>query len=96
MQTAKRLEIIVNEIDVESVTRILQESGARGYTVFPGLVGWGDRGLQQREAVTGTTGTACVFCICDDVVAHVASDRIRPVLRLRGGVCSVSETTIIR
>jgi PII-like signaling protein len=95
MRSAQRLEIFASEIDAEEIGRILQKCGAKGYTIFPQLAGWGDRGRQHGDEVSFASYNVCIVCLGDETMVCAAVEKLLPLLALRGGLCAVSPAQYI-
>jgi PII-like signaling protein len=90
LRSGQRLEIFASEIDLAEIERILEGCGATGYTVFPQLAGWGDRGHQHGDEVAFASANVCLVCLGEEAVVMAAIEKLLPLLALRGGICSVS------
>jgi PII-like signaling protein len=96
MQPAKRIEIITDQMHVEELCEMLRKCGVEGYTVFPGLAGWGDRGEQRGDEISGASTNACILVACTEETAIRVSDRILPLLHEHGGLCLMTDTRVLR
>lgn len=95
MHPSKRLEIITDEVHVEEVGKLLRECGVEGFTVFPELHGWGDRGTRRGDEVSGSSANACILTACTPEIAGVVVEKMRPVLKTRGGICIISDAMVL-
>ncbi len=92
MMPVKRIEIIVDELEVPKVLKLLDEAGVSGYTVIKDATGKGDRGLRGGDDLTGVFANSYIMTACppgeklDFIV-----EALRPILKQRGGVCLVSD-----
>jgi PII-like signaling protein len=96
MTPVQRLEIIIDQRHAEEIGAILRREGVKGYTIFPGLSGWGDRGEQWADDISGVSTNVCLMTACDPATARKVGEKILPVLRQLGGLCLVSEASILR
>ena len=96
MQSAKRIEIITDQMHAEEICEMVRSCGAGGYTVFPSLAGWGDRGEQRGDDLSGASANVCILVACTEETANRITDRVLPVLHERGGLCLVSDARVLR
>ncbi len=96
MTPVERLEIIIDQRHAEEIGGILRDEGVKGYTIFPGLSGWGDRGDQWADDISGVSTNVCILTACDPTTARRVGNRILPVLKQLGGLCLVSQAAILR
>ena len=89
MKPVKRIEIVIEEIEVENVIAELDRIGVVGYTIVPRAGGRGERGVRY-ESVQGL-GNVLMTIACDAPQAGLVIEAIRPILRRYGGICLVSD-----
>ncbi|MBI1284745.1 MAG: transcriptional regulator [Thiobacillus sp.] len=89
MKPVKRIEIVIEEIELENVIRELDFIGVVGYTIVPRAGGRGERGVRY-ESVQGL-GNVLLTIACDEAQANRVIEAMRPILRRYGGVCLVSD-----
>lgn len=89
MKAVKRIEIVVEEIELENVIRELDQIGVVGYTIVPRAGGRGDRGVRY-ESLQGL-GNVLLTIACDAQQAARVIEAMRPILRRYGGICLVSD-----
>ena len=89
MKPVKRIEIVIEEIELENVIRELDLIGVVGYTIVPRAGGRGERGVRY-ESVQGL-GNVLLTIACDEAQANRVIEAMRPILRRYGGVCLVSD-----
>lgn len=91
-----RLEILAGESGVAEICGVLESLGARGYTIYPNLQGWGDRGRQRGDEIDGVSGNVAIVCLCENELAETAMRKLVPILAHRGGLCSVTPAKVMR
>ena len=96
MQPTKRVEIIVNSLELEEVLGILDRLKFPGYTVIHDTAGKGDRGEFRNDLGRGFSNSY-ILTTCDsseqlDALVH----DLRPILKRVGGLCLVSDAALIR
>lgn len=89
MKPVKRIEIVIEEIELESLIEELDRIGVRGYTIVPRAGGRGERGVRY-ESVQGL-GNVLMTIACDAEQAARVIQVIRPILKRYGGICLVSD-----
>ena len=91
MMPVKKIEIIVDELEMPNVLKLLDAAGVSGYTVIKDATGKGDRGLREGDDLTGVFANSYVMTACPAEQLDLIVESIRPILKQRGGVCLVSE-----
>lgn len=89
MKPVKRIEIVVEEIELENVITELDRISVVGYTIVPHAGGRGERGVRY-ESIQGL-GNVLMTIACDETQAAKVIEAIRPILKRYGGVCLVSD-----
>ncbi len=89
MKAVKRIEIVIEEIELENVIRELDQIGVVGYTIVPRAGGRGDRGVRY-ESLQGLSNVLLTIA-CDAQQADRVIEAMRPILRRYGGICLVSD-----
>ncbi len=91
MQQVKRIEIIVDALEVPHLVRKLEAAGVSGYTIIKDATGTGERGLRDGGELTDVFKNSYVLIACPPEQTERIIEAIRPILKLRGGVCLVSD-----
>jgi len=89
MRPVKRIEIVIEEIELENVISELDRIGVVGYTIVPRAGGRGERGVRY-ESLQGL-GNVLLTIACDAHQATEVIEAMRPILKRYGGVCLVSD-----
>jgi nitrogen regulatory protein PII len=89
MKPVKRIEIVIEEMELDNVIEELDRIGVVGYTIIPRAVGRGERGVRY-ESVQGL-GNILMTIACSEEQATKVIEAIRPILKRYGGVCLVSD-----
>jgi len=87
----KRVEIVVDAIEVENLTRAMDRVGVSGYTVIRNVTGSGGRGVRRGDDLTDVFANRLVIVACEDEKLQQLVEEIRPILKRSGGVCLVSD-----
>jgi len=91
MQPMKRVEIVVNNLHLTRVIERLRQAGCRGYTLLPNVAGYGDRGEQHADEVSGVSANAYLLLAVQSEQVETVTAAIRPLLQSYGGICLVSD-----
>jgi nitrogen regulatory protein PII len=91
MQHIKRIEIITDSLQMPEVCVVLDKLGVSGYSVVRDVVGKGERGLQSGDELTGVFKNSYLLTTCEPERLGEIVEKIRPILKQRGGVCLVSD-----
>lgn len=91
MEAVKRVEIVVDSVEVRRVTEALDRVGISGYTVIPTISGKGERGQRDGDGVSGVFANAYVLTACPEDQLAAVVDAVRPLLHETGGICLVCD-----
>ncbi|MCC5830090.1 MAG: DUF190 domain-containing protein [Phycisphaeraceae bacterium] len=91
MRPMKRLEIVVDQLHLPEVLERLREAGVSGYTLVPNVAGYGDRGDQHADDVSGVSSNTLLLIAVDIETAESVLPELRSILRSYGGICLVSD-----
>jgi nitrogen regulatory protein PII len=95
MKPIKKVEIIIDALEMNQVLNILDEEGVSGYSILRNVTGKGGRGLRSDDELTGVFKNSYVLTACDEESMHRVIERIRPLLRRYGGICLVSDAGMV-
>ena len=91
MRDVKRIEIVVEATQEETIRKLIEDAGIDGFTLLHAVAGQGQRGERSGDGLSDAFQNV-VFVIAapeEQVTAFVES--VRPVLKRTGGVCLVSD-----
>lgn len=91
MSAVKRIEIVVDALQLQRLLDALDRSGLRGYTVLPNARGRGKRGMRRADELTDALKNAYVLAACPPEKVESVIEAVRPLLQRFGGVCLVSD-----
>ena len=91
MTPMKRVEIVIDALELSSVYAVLDQSGVPGYTVVRDVTGKGDRGDRGGDDLTGALKNGYVLCACSETQARVVTEAVRSLLQRVGGMCLVTD-----
>lgn len=92
----KRIEIVVEQVQAETVTDLLERLGATGWTMLPVLAGRGRQGLRQGGVPGGVLDNVMIIAIVSDEVATRITAARDELLGARPAIISVSECAVLR
>lgn len=92
-----RLELIIESPAVRRAEEVLQDCGVTGWTVIPGISGFGGSTRWSRGTdISESTDMVVVICIGDADVIEPALLRLHKMLDRRIGVLNVSDVRVLR
>ncbi len=96
MKTVKRIEIIIDSLDVKMVLEDLEAIGVSSYSVIRDVIGSGDRGARSGDLLNDAMNNSYILIACDEPEAEKVIEALRPKLKRYGGMCLVSDARWIR
>lgn len=99
MQThpATRIEIIIELPALRALSRQLDKSGVKGYTVLPVLAGQGRSGAWIREGeISSAGGMVAVLVVVAPERAEAVLESVFEVVSRHIGLVSVSDCRVVR
>lgn len=95
MQNAKKIEIVINSLELQKVLKLLDNVGLSGYTIIEDVTGKGHRGRVIDDLENHALTNAYVMIICSEAQEHPVVEAIRPLIKKYGGVCTISDVKSI-
>jgi len=92
----KRIEIIIEEALSPRLLGLIDEHGAKGYTLLPEVRGRGNRGARMADAFSGIGGNCMVIVIAEAAIAERLLPAVQQLLKNGAGIISVSDTSVLR
>jgi nitrogen regulatory protein PII len=96
MEAVKKVEIIVDSLQLKHLRQLLEELSVPGYTVLHDVTGQGDRGERAGDELTDVFRNVYVITAVPEALAQRIVERVRPLLEERGGLCLVSDALSVR
>jgi nitrogen regulatory protein PII len=87
----KKVEIIVEALETENITNILETIGVSGFTILNDISGRGERGNRLADELTDVFKNKYIITICEENKVSKIVESVRPILKKVGGVCLVSD-----
>jgi nitrogen regulatory protein PII len=91
VQNVKKIEIVINSLELQKVLKILDHIGVSGYTIIEDVTGKGYRGRVIDDLEGHALTNSYVMTICNEEQEHQIVEAIRPLLKKYGGVCIVCD-----
>jgi len=96
MHARKRIEIVVEAVQAEAVTALLDRLGAPGWTMLPVISGRGRQGLRQSGGPSGVFDNVLILCIASAEVAAKVMAAEEELLGARPAIVTISDTEVLR
>lgn len=88
LESVKKVEIIVTDLEVPSVLKILKKNGIERYTVINNVSGCGEHGCYGDDLITNSY----IMIICPDLkMPEQLSNAMQPLLKKLGGIFIVTD-----
>ena len=94
MKLVMKVEIITDALEVENVTKLLDEIGVSGYSIIEDVIGKGHRGVRSGYELTDLFKNTYIMVVCNEVEMHKIVEAIRPIIKKFGGMCIVSDVVM--
>lgn len=97
MYAKKRLELIIEKPAFRRACRLLEESGATGYTALPCMAGFGNGNRWQRGTdLSASRDMVMIISILDESLCSDLSNRLHNLIEPHIGLLSWSDVDVIR
>jgi nitrogen regulatory protein PII len=96
MHAVKRVEIVIDYLDVPRLKEALAEAGIHDHTMIREAIGVGDRGDRAGDGLRGEFSNSYMLIACSDEEATRLVEVVRPLLRQVGGICLVSDAMWVK
>lgn len=93
MQLVKKVEIIIGDLEVDSVLDILNQVKVSGYTVMKNTSGKGDRGVSNDDLGIVFSNSYIMTVCTNEKQLEELVNTVTPLLRKIGGICLVTEAS---
>ena len=95
MLQGKRIEIITSSTAEERVRAILEACGLTGYTFLSHVKGKGKRGVRSDDDFMDVFHNCYFLIACEEAKARQVVEAIRQLIAEQGGVCLMTDCTIV-
>ncbi len=93
MTAVKRMEIVVDSVELPRITAAIDAAGVSGYTILRGVEGKGDRGLRSGDQPADVLKNVMLIVAATPAQAETLAKKIHPMLKRFGGMCLVSDAS---
>jgi len=91
----KKLEIIIEALELKRVLRILDECNVRGYSILPNVMGRGSKGADRSGGdLSNLLNNVLIVTVDEPEVIQRIAERIHPLLANYSGVMIVSDVIL--
>ena len=91
MKQMKKVEIIIESIQMKRVIVLLASIDLPGYTIIPDVGGSGLSGRHDLEELTDVSRNSYIILVCTYKKAEEVIAKMTPVIQTFGGVCFTSK-----
>jgi len=91
MKPVKRVELVVDALEVPSLLEALADIDINAYTVIRQAHGAGERGTRGGDVFSGVFDNSYVVIACNEEESIEIVETVRPILKRLGGICLVSD-----
>ncbi len=92
----KRIEITIEEFQAPELIELIEQAGAKGYTMLRNVSGKGDRGIRGLNSLMGVFGSVIITVVADEVVAEKVIKKAYGLMEDIAGIIVVSDVQVIR
>jgi nitrogen regulatory protein PII len=93
METVKRIEIIVNYVELSKILEGLEKSGVQGYTIIRDVAGKNDHGHHSQDLAATMLDNVYILAFCKPERIDRIAANIGVVLNRYGGSCFISHSS---
>ncbi len=91
MKKVKRVEIVVEALEKETVVQLLKANKLEHYTLYKHVAGHGERGMRDDQVFGDKFENVAFVLACPEESIVELIESIRPILKKFGGICLVSD-----
>ena len=91
MKPVKRVELVMDALEVPHLLESLADIDINAYTVIREAHGKGERGTRGGDVFSGAFDNSYVVIACDEEQSRQIVETVRPILKRLGGICLVSD-----
>jgi len=90
-----KLEIVIESIQVNAITEILESCGAMGYTIIGNISGKGQNGMLDHNCKAKVFENTYIFTVCTPEILACAKPSIQQILEDYSGFCFTSDVHLL-
>ena len=91
MESVKRIEIVVNYVELAKILEALEKAGVPGHTVIRNVAGKIRRGSFSDDSAMTMLDNVYVIAFFPPEQMSTVANYIRPILNKLGGTCLISD-----
>ena len=91
MKAVKRIEIIIDSLDLKDLLKEFEDLGISGYSIIKDVIGSGDRGERSGDLLNDALNNCNILIACDAEEVEKITSTLRPSLKKYGGMCLVTD-----
>ncbi|GAX40358.1 hypothetical protein NIES4075_13230 [Tolypothrix sp. NIES-4075] len=91
MESVKRIEIVVNYVELAKILEALDKAGVPGHTIIRNVAGKGRRGSVSDDSAMTMLDNVYVIAFFPPEKMTSVANYIRPILNKLGGTCFISD-----
>lgn len=92
----KKIEIVVEAARARAITEMIEDAGAKGYTVVPDVSGKGNRGLRDEAHLSDVFRNKLIIVIAAEEIAERIVEQSQALLENYAGIVMVSDVEVVR
>jgi PII-like signaling protein len=92
----KKVEIVAEAVLQQQILKMIEDEGAKGYTVIPEAFGKGHRGVRNEAHVSNVFINVLIIVIAEERIAMRIIENAQPLLKNYAGIVYVSEVDVVR
>lgn len=92
----KKIEIVVEAARARAVIEMIEDAGAKGYTVVPQVSGKGNRGIRDEAHLSDVFRNMLIIVIAAEEIASRIVEQSQALLENYAGIVVVSDVEIVR
>lgn len=92
----KKIEIVVEAARARAVIEMIEDAGAKGYTVVPDVSGKGNRGVRDEAHLSDVFRNMLIIVIAAEEIASRIVEQSQALLENYAGIVVVSDVEIVR
>ncbi len=96
MKPVKRIEIVVDSLDVKMVLQELEDIGITSYSLIRDVVGAGSSGARSGDLLNDAMNNSYILIACDAAEVARITEALAPKLKRYGGLCLVSDAEMLQ
>ena len=92
----KKIEIVVEAARARAITEMIEDAGAKGYTVVPDVSGKGNRGVRDEAHLSDVFRNKLIIVIAAEEIADRIVEQSQALLENYAGIVVVSDVEVVR